>query len=150
MGNILRFNNLPTYTPDSTIDILRSNYVVIKTHHNDIPKLQKRTLQNMNRCKAHNGNGGHCHSSGMGQRMICFTPQFLKKRAGNLNFLGHRDDNNKRVFKVLTDTMALGEVLTHEVAHFTIKGKHNKRFYERQNKLFNTFINAVISGELYQ
>ena len=146
----MRFNNLPTYTPDSTIDILRTHYSVVKNYHNDIPKLQKRTLQNMSQCKLHGGNCGHCHSSGMGQRMICFTPQFLKKRAGELNFLGYRDDNNKRTWRILIDTLALGEVLTHEVAHFTIKGKHNKRFYARQYKLFNTFINAVISGELYK
>lgn len=128
---------------------MRDYYTIIKKEHRDIPKLQKRTLQNMNRCKGSGGNCAHCHNDGRGQDMICFTPTFLKKRAGNVNFLGMRDENGKRIFRIVHDTMAFGEVLTHEIAHFKIKGLHNKRFYARQHKLWATFINAVISGELY-
>lgn len=146
----MKVRDFPNNNPEESLNIMRGYYKLIKRNHNDIPKLQKRTLQNMNRCKTSSGNGAHCHNSSQGQKMICFKPMFLKKRAGDLNFLGYRDNNGRRIFRVIQDTMAFGEVLTHEIAHFSIKGVHNKRFYERQHKLWATFINSVISGELYK
>ena len=139
---------MPNTNPEETLVTLRKYYQVLKGNHFDMPKLMKRTLQTMSNCKGTNGNGAHCHNSGQG-KMICFTPTFLKKRAGCLNFLGVKTEEGYRIFRVIRDTMALGEVLTHEIAHFRIKGKHNKRFYARQRQLMSTFINAVISGELY-
>ena len=137
---------LPSHDMDDTIKLMRVQYDVIKSSHLDMPKLKKGTLRNMNRCACKSGNGAHCHHT---TKIICFKPTFLKKRAGDLNVLGLRDDNGKLIFRVVKDTMALGEMLTHEIAHFSIKGVHNKRFYARQNKLWRTYIGAVISGDLY-
>ena len=142
---------MKSYDSDSTLEILKNQYNVLKSHHIDMPKLQGKTLINMRKCPdhSHNGNGAHCHNSGK-KKSICFNNTFLTKRAGDWNFLGYRnEETNKRIFILLKDTMALGEVLTHEIAHFRVKGLHNKRFYRRQHQLWNTYVNAIISGELY-
>ena len=138
--------SLPNHEMDETLELMRVQYGVLKQSHNDMPKLKKRTLKNMKGCACKSGNGAHCHHA---TKVICFKSTFLKKRAGDFNVLGLRDNNGKLIFRVVKDTMALGEVLTHEIAHFSIKGVHNKRFYARQNKLWRTYIGAVISGELY-
>jgi|LWDU01.1.fsa_nt_gi hypothetical protein len=142
---------MESYDSESTIEILKQQYSVLKDRHYDLPKLQSKTLINMKKCPDHSnsGNGGHCHNRGS-KKSICFTNTFLTKRAGDLNFLGYRnEETNKRIFILLKDTMALGEVLTHEIAHFRNQGQHNKRFYRRQHQLWNTYVNAIISGELY-
>ena len=143
--------NTKSYSADSTLEILKHQYNVLKSHHIDMPKLQSKTLIHMNKCpdKYKGGNGAHCHNYGK-KKSICFNNKFLTKRAGVLNFQGYRnEETNKRIFILLKDTMALGEVLTHEIAHFRNQGQHNKRFYRRQHQLWNTYVNAIISGELY-
>ena len=142
---------MKSYDSDSTLEILKNQYKVLKSHHIDMPKLQSKTLIHMKKCPDHNngGNGAHCHNYS-NKKSICFNNKFLTKRSGVLNFLGYKNkETNKRIFLPLKDTMALGEVLTHEIAHFRVKGSHNKRFYRRQHQLWNTYVNAIISGELY-
>lgn len=141
-----KVKEFPNQDPDESLEILRKFYSQLKEHHFELPKLKKKTFRSMAHCTGKNGNGAHCHRD---RTQICFKPLFLRKRAGVMNFLGYKDEKRKDMFIILRDTMAFGEILTHEVAHFRNKGVHNKRFYARQHKLFDTFINGVISGELY-
>lgn len=137
----------PNNNPDETLEILRKYYLFLKEYHFDLPKLKVRTIRSMSDCEGKKGNGAHCHPE---KKQICFKPLFLRKRAGAMHFMGYDDERGKGIFPILRDTMAFAEILTHEIAHFRIGGCHNKRFYARQAQLFKTFINGVISGEIYK
>jgi len=127
------------YDMDSTVHILTKMYVYIKQYHEDLPKLKKRTLQSYPKGES-SSSSAICYKS---KKQIGFAHRILKRRADVTDLLGNG------IWNIHQDTLMLFELITHEMAHFRIEGLHNKRFYNRQNQLFTTAINGIISGEYY-
>jgi hypothetical protein len=127
------------YDMDSTLHILTKMYVYIKQHHLDLPKLKKRTLQPYSKGES-SSSSAICYKS---KKQIGFAHRILKRRADVTQMLGSGE------WMIYQNTLMLFELLTHEMSHFRIEGLHNKRFYNRQSKLFSTAINGIISGEYY-
>ena len=136
---IVRKNFPDIYDMDDTLDILRKMYSFLIDRHFDLPKLQKRTIEKFPKGEKRS-NSAYCDHV---KKQIKFKPIVLKKRVDVTEFL----DNN--VWKIYKGNYMLFELLTHEMAHFSVKGMHNKRFYRRQRQLFLTAINGIISGEYY-
>jgi len=136
---IVRKNFPDIYDMDDTLDILRKMYSFLKERHFDLPKLQKRTIEKFHKGEKRS-NSAYCDSR---KKQIKFKPIILKKRVDVTEFL------DSGVWKIYKGNYMLFELLTHEMAHFRVVGLHNKRFYKRQNQLFATAINGIISGEYY-
>jgi len=136
---IVRKNFSDIYDMDDTLDILRKMYSFLKERHFDLPKLQKRTIEKFPKGEKRS-NSAYCDYM---KKQIRFKPTVLKKRVDVTEFL---DDG---VWKIYKGNYMLFELLTHEMAHFRVKGMHNKRFYIRQKQLFSTAINGIISGQYY-
>ncbi len=124
---------------DSTVHILTKMYVYIKQYHEDLPKLKKRTLKPYPKGES-SSSSAICYKS---KKQIGFAHRILKRRADVTQMLGNGE------WVIYQSTLMLFELLTHEMSHFRIEGLHNKRFYNRQSKLFATAINGIISGEYY-
>ena len=135
----VRKNYPDAYDMDETLELLRKMYAYLKTNHFDLPKLQKRTIGVFPKGEKRS-NSAYCDYV---KKQIKFKPIILKKRVDVTSFL---DDND---WKIYEGNYMLFELLTHEIAHFRVKGLHNKRFYARQKQLFTTAINGIISGEYY-
>ena len=133
-------NYLNAYEVEDTLNVLRKMYGYLKQYHMDLPKLRKRTIMSFPKGKSDKVSA-RCYNT---KKQIEFKPTVLKTRVAVHEFLGCNE------WKIWKGNLMLAELLTHEVAHFRIKGLHNKRFYARQNQLFNTLINGMISGEFYK
>ena len=119
---------------------MKNAYSLLKSNHFDLPKLKQRTITpQKTKCKT-DSRIAHSHSS---KKEICFSLRFLKRRAyvNRVWNLGN--------WQVLEGTLALVELLTHEISHWRCKGSHNKRFYAKQKRYLDTLINLVISDEFY-
>jgi len=127
------------YDMDDTLHILTKMYVYLKQHHLDLPKLKKRTLQPYPKGQS-SSTSARCDTR---KKQIRFAHRILKRRADVTQILGVWE------WSIHQSTLMLFELLTHEMAHFRIEGLHNKRFYRRQNQLFSTAINGIISGQYY-
>ena len=137
---ILRKTYPDRYEMEDTLNVLRKMYSYLKLYHIDLPKLRKRTIEKFPKGKKRD-NSAYCMKN---KKEIRFKPIILKKRAGVHEFLGSSK------WEIYEGNFMLAELLTHEMAHFNVKGLHNKRFYRRQNQLFTTIINGIISGEYYK
>ena len=135
----VRKNFPDIYDIDDTLDILRKMYSFLKERHFDLPKLQKRTIEKYTKGEKRS-NSAYCDYV---KKQIKFKHSILKKRVDVTEFLDYN------TWKIYEGNYMLFELLTHEMAHFRVKGMHNKRFYKRQKQLFATVINGIISGEYY-
>ncbi len=136
----LELKEIPfNYECNYTLELIKTKYTLLKNYHNELPKLKKRTFILMNgKCK--DSRIAHSHKT---KKRVCFNSRFLRRIA----YINKVNDLGK--WRILKGTLAIIELLTHEITHWKIKGVHNKRFYNTQKRYLNTLINLVISGEYY-
>lgn len=119
------------YSMYDTLDKYRRMYTLLKQRHRDLPKLRKTTIREaLIKCKLRHSsqNIAHCHTRGT--RRICFNTKYLKTRHAMLKTLDG--------WKELDNEDFLWELITHEMSHFRVKGRHNKKFYRRQRQLMDS------------
>lgn len=134
-----------TRKPEDTIQELEVMYRILKKNHFELPKLQVTTfriMQDVKKC-CKDTRVAHSHSHDKTKR-VCFSRPFLKRRAYTNRVW------NVGEWRVLEGTLAVVELLTHEISHWKVKsGVHNKQFYITQKRYLDTLINAIISDEIY-
>ena len=98
--------------------------------------------ENRRLCK---GGGGLAHYHNTNPHRICIQQKFLKTvtcRSTYHKYFG------KSKCVVITDVMALVEVVCHELAHHRTKG-HAKGFKKKFLRFYTFMINQIISGRFY-
>lgn len=131
------------HNAEETLEIYRRMYSYLKRFHNDLPKPRKNMFRIANdKCRKRFNARGIAHSH-PDRKQVCLSKNILERQADATDILG--DDN----WTIHSGTMQIAELMTHEITHWHIKGSHNKKFYERQKRLFLTLLNGIISGKYY-